>query len=68
MLFIDFSDFSSACNTVVPLTFIAMMKALGLITTLCHCTFNFLTNCSQVVRVTGLRSDTLTLVSPKTAF
>ncbi|KAG5279132.1 hypothetical protein AALO_G00074410 [Alosa alosa] len=48
MLFIDFS---SAFNTIVPLTLVTKMKALGLNTTLCHWIFDFLTNRSQVVRV-----------------
>ncbi|KAG5263066.1 hypothetical protein AALO_G00282140 [Alosa alosa] len=58
MLFIDFS---SAFNTIVPLTLVTKMKALGLNTTLCHWIFDFLTNRSQVVRVGGLTSDSLTI-------
>ena len=37
------------------------MKALGLNTTLCHWILDFLTSRSQVVRVGGQTSDTLTI-------
>ena len=48
MLFIDYS---SVFNTIVPLKLITKLRTLGLNTSLCNWTLDFLTGCPQVVRV-----------------
>lgn len=54
-----FFYFSSAINTIVPLTLVTKMKALRWNTTSCHWIFHFLTNRSQVIRVGSLTCDIL---------
>lgn len=58
MLFIDYS---SAFNTIIPLTLVKKMKSLGLDLPLCNWVLNFLTSRTQVVRVGGTTSNTLTI-------
>lgn len=58
MLFIDFS---SAFNTVIPASLITKLSGLGISTSLCNWTLDFLTNRPQSVRVNNLTSSTITL-------
>ena len=58
MLFIDYS---SALNTIVPTKLITKLRTLGLNTSLCNWIRDFLTRCSQVVRVGNNTSATLIL-------
>jgi hypothetical protein len=56
-----FIDYSSAFNTIVPTKFITMLRTLGLNTSLCNWTLDFLTGRPQVARVGNNTSTTLTL-------
>ena len=58
MLFIDYS---SAFNTIVPSKLITKLRTLGLNTSLCNWSRDFLTGCPQVVRVGNKTSATLIL-------
>ena len=58
MLFIDYS---SAFNIVVPSKLITKLRTLGLNTSLCNWTLNFLTDRHHVVRVGNNTSATLIL-------
>jgi hypothetical protein len=58
MLFIDYS---SAFNTIVPSKLITKLRNLGLNTSLCNWILDFLTGCTQVVRVGSNTSATLIL-------
>ena len=58
MLFIDYS---SAVNTIVPSKLITKLRILGLNTSLCKWTLDFLTGCPQVVRIGSKTSATLIL-------
>jgi hypothetical protein len=58
MLFIDYS---SAFYTIVPMKLITKLRTLGLNTSLCNWILDFLTGCSQVVRVGNNTSATLIL-------
>ena len=58
MLFIDYR---SVFNTIVPSKLIIKLRILGLNTSLCNWTLDFLTGCPQVVRVGSNTSATLIL-------
>ena len=58
MLFIDYS---SAFNTIIPLTLVSKMKSLGLDNSLCNWILSFLTNRTQAVRIGGMTSTPLTI-------
>ncbi len=56
-----FVDYSSAFNTIVPATLVAMLQTLGLNRSLCSWILDFLTGRSQVVRMGNNTSSPLTL-------
>ncbi len=56
-----FVDYSSAFNTIVPVTLVAKLQTLGLNRSLCSWILDFLTGRSQVVRMGNNTSSPLTL-------
>ena len=55
----QFSDYSSAFNTIVPSKLINKLRTLGLNTSICNWILDFLTGRPQVVRVGNNTSATL---------
>ncbi|KAK0148821.1 putative RNA-directed DNA polymerase from transposon BS [Merluccius polli] len=58
MLFIDFS---SACNTIIPMQLIGKLGLLGLNTSICNWILDFLTEKPQTVQIGNTSSKSITL-------